>query len=355
MNQKILDETPVLVLPSLAVALGLNEAIVIQQLHWALRRDSAEVRDGCRWVQAGLDHWTAQFPWWSETTIRRVFQNLRERHLVVSERASGGARHAILYENLASILDGASDHIGGSSVQDGRNLVERVGESSERSLGDDGSSPQLFEAPAAQASPPSPSPAKASAPKDGIRDELVESVWAHYVERFGTRLRIKGLTPARERTIRKALKAVGAGTDAESDDIAVNICHAAIDGLQSYRMTHPGSTDISTIFETGPHDRSNLTDKIEWWAGQAQTTLPSRDATAGGTHLIPVDLSGVPSVTKGRIQSERRHVMKMIAHPSAPGVQERGQKALEWIAETVGHRPIMEDGALRGWEQVSDG
>jgi hypothetical protein len=62
---------------------------------------------------------------------------------------------------------------------------------------------------------------------------MIESVWTHYVERFGDRLRIKTLTPPRARMIRKALIAVDAENDA---DAAVNICNAATDGLSSYRQ-----------------------------------------------------------------------------------------------------------------------
>jgi hypothetical protein len=119
-------------------------------------------------------------------------------------------------------------------------------------------------------------------------------------------------------------------------------------------MTHPGSHDISTIFETGPHDRSPRTSPTRSSGGRRKRRrrLPPRDATAGGTHLIPLDLTGVPSVTKGRIQSERRHVAKMIAYPSSTDAQERGRRAIDWLRETVGHAPVIEDGALRGWEQV---
>lgn len=351
MNPKLLDERPLFVLPSLAEALGLNEALTLQQLHWCLGRENVEVADdGRRWLRAKLDFWSAEFPFWSESTIKRTFAALIEQGVVDRVKRRDFSIYAINYTKLESRCTGQDDPAGGSerpvlTGQDDPDPCKRPEtaiQEGEGTAGDDGS-PQLFAAPE---SLPSPAP---TPPKDGITPEMVLSVWTHYVERFGQRLRIKGLTPARERTIRKALKAVGAESE---PDVAVDICNAAIDGLQSYRTTHPGGTDISTIFETGPHSRSNLTDQIEWWAGQAQTTLPSRDATAGGTHLIPTDLSGVPSVTKGRIQSERRHVAKMIAHPSAPGTQDRGRKALDWLRDVVGHAPIMEDGALRGWQQV---
>lgn len=350
----LLDEPrPLVVRRKLAHRIGLQEAIQLVQLHWLLDHyDSRSVQlDGRQWLKADVAFWCEQFPWSSEATIRRVFDRLRTLGLVERNRGREASVYAINYEAVDALVGIAQSDLADMTTRaDGTAQDERAPSKGERTAereeeetaGDDGS-PQLFAAPG-----PSPSPAQ-SAPKDGITQEMVESVWSHYVERFSARLRIKGLTEARERVIRKALKAVGAESE---PDVAVDICNAAIDGLQSYRTTKPGSTDISTIFETNMHSRSNLTDQIEWWAGQSQTTLPSRDATGGGSHQIPVDLSGVPSVTKGRIQSERRHVVKMIAHPSAPGTQDRGRKALDWLREVVGHAPVMEDGALRGWEQA---
>lgn len=348
MNTKLLDETPVFVLPSLAVRLGLNEAIVIQQLHWALRRDTAIERDGARWFKAGLEFWCEMFPWWSETTIRRTFQNLRERQLVVSKRAAGGAEHAIRYSELASILDGTTADVDGASVQDGRTLVER-GLREEREGGGAGAPGADMTLPGLDPPPEKP---KSTAKADRVPIELVQRVWDHWMEIFGTHHRIKGLTDARIKMLRKALLAVDAENDAET---AVNICHAATDGLQSYRVTHPGKIEPSVVFETSMYSQSNLTEQIEFWASQAETTLPQRDATAGGSHVIPLDLSGVPSVTKGRIQSERRHVVKMIARPDAASdIRERGQRAIDWLRDTVGHVPVIEDGAMRGWRQVGD-
>ena len=49
-NSKLLiDEQPLQVLPSLACAIGLNEAMVLQQLHWRLRYSKKQV-NGLFWV-----------------------------------------------------------------------------------------------------------------------------------------------------------------------------------------------------------------------------------------------------------------------------------------------------------------
>jgi hypothetical protein len=352
MSKLLIDEPALQVLPSLAVRIGLNEAIVLQQLHWALQRDTAEVRDGQRWLKAGLEFWCKQFPWWSEATIRRVFQNLRDAGLVESKRGRDAAWHTIHHDKVDAAQinvsapdrqnDASTDHIDRSPCKkEGREVGERSSAATSAADDSEMTLPGLE---------PPPSPAKKRTLEERIPIGLVERVWDHWLEVFGSHHRIKTLTDARARMIRKALIAVDAENDPES---AVNICHAATDGYQSFRMTKPKRIDPSDVFETGPNSISaNLTEHIEFWASQARTTLPPRDATADGTHLIALDLTGVPSVTKGRIQSERRHVAKMVAYPSSSDAQERGHRAIDWLRETVGHAPVIEDGALRGWEQV---
>jgi len=68
-------EPPLQVLPTLAVAIGLNEALFLQQLHYWLRM-SPHVFDGRRWVYNDYKDWHAQFPFWSERTLRRVINRL---------------------------------------------------------------------------------------------------------------------------------------------------------------------------------------------------------------------------------------------------------------------------------------
>lgn len=73
----LINEEPLQVLPTLAVLIGLNEAIFVQQLHyWAKRCDNQ--RDGFNWVYNTYAEWQKQFPFWSEATVRRVIRSLEE-------------------------------------------------------------------------------------------------------------------------------------------------------------------------------------------------------------------------------------------------------------------------------------
>jgi hypothetical protein len=84
----LLDSRPLVVIPELAVAVGLNEAIVLQQLHyWTVQNHKAgrNYRDGHWWVYNSYPKWKTQLPFWSIATIRRIFQTLRGRgYLVVA-------------------------------------------------------------------------------------------------------------------------------------------------------------------------------------------------------------------------------------------------------------------------------
>ncbi len=79
----LIDEEPLLVLPRLAAAIGLNEAIVLQQVrYWLGDKRRPQVRDGERWVYNTYAQWQEQFPFWSLATIKKTFRELEERGLL---------------------------------------------------------------------------------------------------------------------------------------------------------------------------------------------------------------------------------------------------------------------------------
>jgi hypothetical protein len=86
MRSKILfNERPLCLAPSLAVRVGLNEAIVLQQLHYWLQNDRVgRQHEGRKWIRNSLEEWRDNFPFWSESTIRRALQSLRDKGLVLA-------------------------------------------------------------------------------------------------------------------------------------------------------------------------------------------------------------------------------------------------------------------------------
>ncbi|NUK31018.1 DnaD domain protein [Parageobacillus sp. VR-IP] len=78
----LLDEKPLVILPSLAAEIGLNEAIILQQLHYWLQ-ESTNIHDGYKWVYNTYEEWREQFPFWSISTIRRIITKLEEKGLII--------------------------------------------------------------------------------------------------------------------------------------------------------------------------------------------------------------------------------------------------------------------------------
>lgn len=88
MSKKLIEERAILLFPSLATEIGLNNAIFLQQLHFWL--DIAkELGYGVKhenevWVYKSAEEWQEKdFPFWSVKTIRRIINNLNEQGLIV--------------------------------------------------------------------------------------------------------------------------------------------------------------------------------------------------------------------------------------------------------------------------------
>lgn len=83
MSNLLLNDKPLIILPSLAEKTGLNESIVLQQLHYWLQ-ESKNNRDGFKWVYNTYSDWKKQFPFWSDKTIRRIITKLENEGLIIS-------------------------------------------------------------------------------------------------------------------------------------------------------------------------------------------------------------------------------------------------------------------------------
>ncbi|MCO4455154.1 hypothetical protein AXE89_10615 [Staphylococcus aureus] len=82
MNKLLIDDYPIQVLPKLAELIGLNEAIVLQQIHYWLN-NSKHKYDGKTWVFNSYPEWQKQFPFWSLITIKRTIYSLEKQNLLL--------------------------------------------------------------------------------------------------------------------------------------------------------------------------------------------------------------------------------------------------------------------------------
>ena len=100
----LINEPPLQVLPSLAKAIGLQEAIVLQQFNYWLGA-STNVHDGRRWIYNTYEDWVKQFPFWSAEAIRKIVKSLRDKGVILTRKQSESSWnktnfYAIDYEQL---------------------------------------------------------------------------------------------------------------------------------------------------------------------------------------------------------------------------------------------------------------
>lgn len=93
----LIDEPPMLMLPSLAKALkSADKAIMVQQIHYWLQikrkaNDARAFHDGRWWVFNSIQQWHDQFIWMSERTIRRNLDELAKMGIIIVSRFNNKA------------------------------------------------------------------------------------------------------------------------------------------------------------------------------------------------------------------------------------------------------------------------
>ena len=89
----LINEPALQVLPSLAKVIGLNEAIVLQQLHYWLNNPKVGIeKQGEKWIFNTYDEWVENFPFWSASTVKRIFTSLEEQGVVISAQLDAKQR-----------------------------------------------------------------------------------------------------------------------------------------------------------------------------------------------------------------------------------------------------------------------
>lgn len=112
MSRLLINENPLMVVPSLADRIGLNEALVLQQIHYWLEKSKHHIK-GKKWVYNTYEEWQKQFPFLSVSTIKRTFHSLEKLGIVVSDnwntlKMDKTKWYSINYEALG-ILDQSSE------------------------------------------------------------------------------------------------------------------------------------------------------------------------------------------------------------------------------------------------------
>lgn len=89
MSKVLFDEHPLVIPVETAKKLGLEEAIILQQVHYWLQdkakaADPKFFHDGRYWIYDTYDDWKDAFPFWSISTIRRKIAGLEKSGMLLS-------------------------------------------------------------------------------------------------------------------------------------------------------------------------------------------------------------------------------------------------------------------------------
>ncbi|WP_099354736.1 DnaD domain-containing protein [Fredinandcohnia onubensis] len=105
----LLNERPLIVVPTLAKLLGTNESIILQQIHYWLQR-SKHIKLGRKWVYLTYDQLVEQIPFISKSTIKRAILKLENKGYLTSQnfnklKLDKTKWYTINYENLNELKD----------------------------------------------------------------------------------------------------------------------------------------------------------------------------------------------------------------------------------------------------------
>jgi len=105
----LMPSRPIVINPDLAFSIGLNEAIALQQInYWLKETTSGLERDGVRWIYNTNEQWLEQFPFWSESTLKRTFTRLKNLGVLKIEQLNKSQRDMTNYYTInyeSALLD----------------------------------------------------------------------------------------------------------------------------------------------------------------------------------------------------------------------------------------------------------
>lgn len=115
--------------PELAVKVGLNESIILKQLT-ILIDTYGVLMEGVRWVAITYNEWQEIFPFWSTSTIKRIFASLEKMGLIKIEQHG---KHRYDRTNWYCICEHTKKEIDSSSVKQKIELEQTKNSTSKKS------------------------------------------------------------------------------------------------------------------------------------------------------------------------------------------------------------------------------
>lgn len=126
-SKYLLEEHPVTFHSSLAYAIGLNEAIILQKINLWLNCKPHN-SEGRAWIYNSYKSWQEQLPFFSESTIKRTMKNLIDMGIILKTNFNQSkfdktSWYSIDYEKLDKIVEKSKKELGHFDTIDGVNLT----------------------------------------------------------------------------------------------------------------------------------------------------------------------------------------------------------------------------------------
>lgn len=128
--QYLFNENPVVIDRELATVIGLNEAIILQQIQYWIKK-SEHTFDGKIWIYNSVSQWKKQFPFWSESTIDRTLKSLNKLGLLFignynRDRRDRTKWYSINYSQLDNIMKNAFSQNDECNLSNCDNAISQV-------------------------------------------------------------------------------------------------------------------------------------------------------------------------------------------------------------------------------------
>jgi len=103
-------DRPIIIPKKLACVVGLNEAIVLQQMHLWLKSDKSHKHNGKNWICSTYEDLQKKFPFWSLSTIKRIIRKLEKNQILISNNFNQSKTdrtkwYTIDYDKFDSLLN----------------------------------------------------------------------------------------------------------------------------------------------------------------------------------------------------------------------------------------------------------
>jgi uncharacterized phage protein (TIGR02220 family) len=83
MSMLLIMDKPLMFSLSLAVKMGLTEAVILQKVQFWLS-SSNNVKEGKKWIYSSYKDWQKEVPFWSESTIKRAIKLLEDVGILIT-------------------------------------------------------------------------------------------------------------------------------------------------------------------------------------------------------------------------------------------------------------------------------